>query len=189
MQYNKIAVSLLLGLGLVTSGANAADGKVTFTGSIIDSACSIAPDSQDQEVAMGAIAATQLEKGGKSTARDFHITLENCALASAGAGNGNGNGGNTSRAAAAKSVSVTFDGLKDGEMLALNPDSDAKGAGIVITDDIYSPIALGKPSSVFELAKGKNVLDFKAYLQGSGATTAIETGQFEAVAKFTLNYE
>lgn len=187
MQYNKIAVSLLLGLGLVTSGAYAADGKVTFTGSIIDSACSIAPDSQDQEVAMGAIAATQLEKGGKSTARDFHITLENCALAS-DAGAGNGNGGAT-RAAAAKSVSVTFDGLKDGEMLALNPDSDAKGAGIVITDDIYSPIALGKPSSVFELSKGKNVLDFKAYLQGSGSTTAIETGQFEAVAKFTLNYE
>lgn len=186
MQFNKIASALILGLGLASSAAYAEDGKVTFTGSIIDAACSIAPGAQEQEVEIGAIAAAQLENGGKSTSRDFQITLENCVLAS----DTDTDEGEepAARSAAANAVSVTFDGLKDGDMLALNPESDAKGAGIVITDADYSAVSLGEATSLYELTKGKNVLDFKAYLQGNG-TSDIETGEFDAVAKFTLNYE
>lgn len=195
MKMNKIALSLLLSLGIAASTVNAEDGQVNFSGSIIDAACSIAPGSQDQDVALGAIAASLLEKGGKSDARDFQITLENCSLISesgSGDADGDSDGGDDSgepgRAAAAKAVTVTFDGLKDGDMLALNPNSDAKGAGIVITDASYNPISLGKPSSVYALTNGKNILDFKAYLQGDGESP-VETGEFDAVVKFTLNYE
>lgn len=188
MKINKIALSLVMGLGISASGVYAEDGKVTFTGSIIDSACSIAPGSQDQDVPLGAIAATQLENGGKSVARDFHITLENCSLASDGDEGGEEEEKSDMRAASAKAVTVTFEGVKDGDMLALNPQSDAKGAGIVIADAGYKTVTLGQPSSVYELTSGKNVLDFKAWLQGDGKSS-IATGEFDAVVKFTMSYE
>lgn len=191
MKINKIAFSLIMGLGLVAGGASAEDGQVTFSGSITDAACSIAPGSQDQDVPLGAIAVTRLEGGGKSIARDFQITLENCSLAS-DAGNGSGDGddaeGDGTRAASAKAVTVTFDGLKEGDMLALNPNSDAKGAGIMISDASFKTVSLGQPSSIYELTSGKNILNFKAWLQGDGSKN-IETGEFEAVVKFTMNYE
>ena len=75
----------LLTLGLLAgsiSVAHAADGTVTFLGSVHSGACSIKPGSVDQTVRLGAIAKHQLESGGKSTARSFYIELEGCDLSS-----------------------------------------------------------------------------------------------------------
>ena len=53
----------LLSIGLLAgsiSVAQAADGTVTFLGSVHSGACSIKPDSVDQTVRLGAIAKHQL---------------------------------------------------------------------------------------------------------------------------------
>uniref|UniRef100_UPI0010328539 fimbrial protein n=1 Tax=Pseudomonas antarctica TaxID=219572 RepID=UPI0010328539 len=73
----------LLTLGLLAgsmSVAQAADGTVTFLGSVHSGACSIKPDSVDQTVNLGAIAKHQLQDGGKSEARRVLIELEGCDL-------------------------------------------------------------------------------------------------------------
>lgn len=73
----------LLSIGLLAgsiSMANAADGTVTFLGSVHSGACSIKPDSVDQTIHLGAIAKHQLQSGGKSEARRVLIELEGCSL-------------------------------------------------------------------------------------------------------------
>ena len=72
-----LAVGVLAGTASV---AQAADGTVTFLGSVHSGACSIKPDSVDQTIRLGAIAKHQLESGGKSEARRLLIELEGCDL-------------------------------------------------------------------------------------------------------------
>lgn len=73
----------LLSLGLLmgaASVAQAADGTITFTGSVHSGACSIKPESVDQTIPLGAIAKHQLQAGGTSNPRRVLIELEGCDL-------------------------------------------------------------------------------------------------------------
>ncbi|HIE3988130.1 fimbrial protein [Serratia nevei] len=183
MKLNKIMLAAVMALG-VSSVAHAADqghGKVTFSGSIIDAPCSIAPDSLDQTVELGAISNVALKEGGKSTPRNFQIKLENCDLIT------ETKDGKTKN----NTVALTFSGSAsavDAKLLGIT--GTAKGAGIAITDGAGNNIELGKPSNARELQNGSNTLSFAAYLQGATAsTTAIVPGEFQSVADFTLAYQ
>ncbi|RNW08438.1 type 1 fimbrial protein [Serratia nematodiphila] len=176
MKLNKIMLAAAMVFG-VSSLANAADqghGKVTFSGSIIDAPCSIAPDSLDQTVELGAISNVALKKGGKSTPRSFNIALENCELGES-----------------TNSVKLTFSGAKsavDDNLLGIT--GTAKGAGIAITDGAGKDITLGTATAPQKLQDGSNTLTFAAYLQGDKAsTTVIVPGEFQSVADFTLAYQ
>ncbi|AWO77376.1 MULTISPECIES: fimbrial protein [Serratia] len=180
MKLNKIMLAAVMALG-VSSLAHAADqghGKVTFSGSIIDAPCSIAPESLDQTVELGAISNVALKNGGKSTPRNFQIKLENCELTAKDPGKNN-------------SVALTFSGsASEADSKLLGITGTAKGAGIAITDGAGTNIELGKPSKARELQNGANTLSFAAYLQGSSASTAvIVPGEFQSVADFTLAYQ
>lgn len=181
MNMNKILLATVMAFS-VSSLAQAADqghGKVTFTGSIIASPCSIAPESIDQTVPLGAISNVALKNGGKSTPRNFQIKLENCDLNSAeGAGKNN-------------TVSLTFTGSSseaDSKLLGIT--GTAKGAGIALTDGSGTNIELGKATKAITLQNGPNTLSFSAYLQGSADEDAvIVPGEFQSVADFTLAYQ
>lgn len=183
MKFNKVASALVLVLGMASVGAQAAydnqgQGKVNFVGAIVDAACSISPDTVNQTVELGQVAAHVLEDGGQSTKAPFQIKLENCALAKAS---------DTTRAATAKQVSITFTGTSDTkapEMLALE---GANGAGVVIVNNEDKPVKLGVAESAQDLVEGTNLLKFGAFLKGDGAD--IRTGDFTSVANFTLSYE
>ncbi|BEN37897.1 type 1 fimbrial protein [Serratia nevei] len=182
MKLNKIMLAAVMAFG-VSAVAHAAvkdqgHGKVTFSGSIIDAPCSIAPESLDQTVELGAISNVALKGGGKSTPRNFQIKLENCELTSKDPGKNN-------------TVALTFSGsASDVDAKLLGITGTAKGAGIAITDGAGSNIELGKPSKARELQNGANTLSFAAYLQGATAsTTAIVPGEFQSVADFTLAYQ
>lgn len=159
-----LAMSVSAGL----QAADAGSGRVTFTGSIIDAACSVNPESSNQEVNLGQIALHQLEGQGTSTPRNFEIALENCSVDS--------------------SVSVTFAGAKVAKDL-LGITGTAAGAGIAITDGTGERLELGKPSVARELVAGNNTMIFSAYLEGLGQDADLKTGDFYAVADFTLAYE
>lgn len=181
MKFNKVASVIILGMGMFALGANAADqgsGKVTFTGSIIDAPCSITPDTADQTVDLGQVAAHVLANEGTSTPRTFTIDLENCEFSSDEDGNKLKN-----------TVSVTFSGsASTGDATMLGLTGDAAGAGIVITDEKGSKVNLGEASSLYNLAGESNSLGFTAYLQGIKDTT-VTMGDFESVANFTMQYE
>ncbi len=134
MKLNKIMLAAVMAFG-VSTVANAAvkdqgHGKVTFSGSIIDAPCSIAPESLDQTVELGAISNVALKSGGKSTPRNFQIKLENCELTSKDPGKNN-------------TVALTFSGsASDVDAKLLGITGTAKGAGIAITDGAGATIEL-----------------------------------------------
>ncbi|MGQ6473133.1 fimbrial protein [Serratia sp. IR-2025] len=183
MKLNKIMLAAVMAFG-VSSLAHAADqghGKVTFSGSIIDAPCSIAPESLDQTVELGAISNVSLKNGGTSKPRNFQIKLENCELTvDANDPTKNNN-----------TVSLTFTGASsavDKNLLGIT--GTAKGAGVAITDGAGNNIKLGQATNAQALQNGENTLIFSAYLQGSKAsTTAIVPGEFQSVADFTLAYQ
>ncbi|QEW32612.1 fimbrial protein [Erwinia billingiae] len=180
MKLNKIVLALGMGAVLISGAVNAADdavvkdqghGTVNFSGSIVDSPCSISSNSDGQEVNLGEISSKALENNGTSTPKNFDIELDNCALTTQ------------------KGVTVTFSGAAG----ATNKDhlgitGTASGASIAITDGSGTPIALNTPSASQTIQNGTNHLLFSAYLQGDGAS-APTPGDFASVADFTLAYQ
>ncbi|MGL5997432.1 MAG: fimbrial protein [Pseudomonas proteolytica] len=165
----------LLTLGLFAGSigvANAADGTVTFLGSVHSGACSIKPDSVDQTIRLGAIAKHQLQAGGKSEPRRVLIELEGCDLA--------GLTDNT--------VTTTFTGAPSSVVPgALGTVGSADRIGIMMTHG-SKVIELGVPTTPQAIVAGDNTLEFGAYVQGA-ATGTIVPGDFSAVTNFTLAYQ
>ncbi|MEG2734522.1 MAG: type 1 fimbrial protein [Hafnia sp.] len=176
MNLNKTLLAAVITLSTI-SMANAADeghGKITFTGSIVDSPCSISPDSNEQTVELGQISNAALQDGGKSKPRNFDIKLENCAFGDPVAKN---------------KVSVTFTGMESvaGNGL-LGISGTAKGASVAITQANGEMIVLGQPTTERTVTNGNNTLSFAAYVQGDGASSTITEGEFQSVADFNLAY-
>lgn len=167
--------TVLLSIGLLVgsvSVAQAADGTVTFLGSVHSGACSIKPDSVDQTIPLGAIAKHQLQAGGKSEPRRLLIQLEGCDLA--------GLTDNT--------VTTTFTGAPSGVVPgALGTVGSAGNVGIMMTHG-SQPVRLGVPTTPQIIATGDNTLEFGAYVQGA-ATGDVLPGDFSAVTNFTLAYQ
>ena len=167
--------TVLLSIGLLVgsvSVAQAADGTVTFLGSVHSGACSIKPDSVDQTIPLGAIAKHQLQAGGKSEPRRLLIELEGCDLV--------GLTDNT--------VTTTFTGAPSGVVPgALGTVGSAGNVGIMMTHG-SQPVRLGVPTTPQIIATGDNTLEFGAYVQGA-ATGDVLPGDFSAVTNFTLAYQ
>lgn len=167
--------TVLLSVGLLAgsmSMAHAADGTVTFIGSVHSGACSIKPDSVDQTVRLGAIAKHQLQAGGKSEARTVKIELEGCDLT--------GLTDNT--------VTTTFTGAPSSVVPgAIGTVGGAGNLGIMMTHG-GDLIKLGVPTAPQVISVGDNTLEFGAYVQGA-ATGDIIPGDFSAVTNFTLAYQ
>ncbi|CDL81398.1 fimbrial protein [Xenorhabdus szentirmaii] len=184
MKLNKLAMVLGLGVALTAGMANAethqGKGKVEFTGSIINSVCSI--KDNDLKVNLGEIASHTLRNGGSSHATNFNIELRDCEMGTL------------------KGVTATFTGAeaqgsKKGLLAIQGQDaSGAEGAGIMITNHDNKHIPLDQKSNVMRLYDGSNNLNFSAKLvglqqDGENKDAAIKTGAFMATANFVLNYE
>lgn len=172
-----VAMASAMGMGAAHAATNAAadqgHGTVTFTGSIIDSPCSITPDTVDQVVPMGEIASKALEGGQQTSPQFFNIKLQDCDVSSL----------------KDKTVTATFTGTESAAQkgfLALT--GTAKGASIGITSQDGDIINLGDPSPVIKVSDGANILHFAAFLKGDGASSVVP-GDFNSVAKFVLAYQ
>lgn len=166
-----LSVGLLIGS---VSVANAADGTVTFKGSVHSGACSIKPDSVDQTIQLGAIAKHQLQNGGQSEARRVLIELEGCDLT--------GLADNT--------VTTTFTGAPSSVVTgAIGTVGSAGNVGIMMTHG-SKLIELGVATTPQAIAVGDNTLEFGAYVKGAPVATGdVTPGDFSAVTNFTLAYQ
>ncbi len=180
MNLNKIALATVMAMTLASGAVHAAkdqgQGKVTFTGSIIDAPCSISSKSEDQTVNLGQISNKALENGGVSTTQPFEIKLIKCDVGTI------------------KTVTTTFTGGAGALPGSLGITGSASGASIMLmsqqTDsEGSSAIELGKPTAPQALSDGNTTLNFAAYLQGNGASATIVPGEFSAVANFALAYQ
>ncbi|HHQ4671700.1 fimbrial protein [Aeromonas sp. s10] len=183
MKMNNIALATVLALGLgMSSFANAADqgsGTVTFTGSIIDAPCSIAPGSIDQTVNLGAVSNVALAANGNtgvSSEVPFSIKLEGCVVQPS--------------PAAAPKVSVTFGGQAsayDAESLGMI--GSAQGAYIRMSQADGAKVKLNVPTAEQAVISGNNNLNFTAALVGGGASATIVPGTFQVPTNFVLSYQ
>ncbi|KOC87492.1 fimbrial protein [Winslowiella iniecta] len=176
MEVNKIMMTAVMIFGSVSvaDAADAGHGKLTFSGAIIDSPCSISPDSVDQTVELGQVSNVALAANGNtgtSVPRPFQIRLENCDITTM------------------KTVQAIF----SGPVSAYDPDSlgisgTASGASIEMNDGSNNKIRLGVPTTPQPLLQGYNTLPYTAYLRGGGASATITPGEFQSIAGFTLVY-
>lgn len=175
MKLNKLALTLIMAMGVTTGAANAAGtpggtGSVNFKGEITDAPCTIKPDSTNQDVEMGSITVKTLE-AGRSSNVPFELHLESCDVSTP------------------KTAAILFDGVRaetgNDALLALN--GSAKGAGLGIVDKMGKDLTLGSEADLGDLIQGDNTLNFTAYLEKTAAAS-VTPGSFTSVANFTMMY-
>ncbi|OZY42365.1 fimbria A protein [Pseudomonas fragi] len=168
------AMVLLASSVSVVNAAGAGTGSVTFSGEILESACSITPQSVDQQVSLGSVSKSQLNNSGVGTKQYFDIELTGCSLTDL----------------SAKTVTATFTGAGTTAVpgaLALN---GVTGAGILLTEFDGTAITLGTATTAKGITAGSNTLTFGAQLKGQPtATGTVGTGTFDAVTHFALAYQ
>lgn len=192
---NKLVLAACVA-GCMTSGAWAAaptgvdygHGTLHFTGSVINSPCSIAPGDEDIDVPLGQVANKVLETGaGYSLTQPITIHLQNCDLtAHAGATSGTG----TVDYPAFSKVSVQFAGSADAKNADLYANTGtAQGVGIRLMDTMAGnlPLTANAASADHGLTSGDNMLKFGARLEKNG--DAVATGTVAADVTYAMNYK
>ncbi len=181
MKMSKTMIMAVMALGSASfaQAEEPSNGTIEFTGTIIDTPCSIAADSINQTIPLGAISSAALKNGGTSTPIDFNIRLEQCDFTGDNAKN---------------KVTTTFTGIPitGTDLLAINSNT-ASGAGVAISTFNGEKIKLGVPTTAVTLIGSDPVLQFQAYLQGQSASEKapapdIIPGKFSAIANFRLDY-
>ncbi|EEP5102207.1 fimbrial protein [Salmonella enterica] len=196
---NKVTKKLVLAAcvaGCMTSSAWAADptgadyghGTLHFTGSVINSPCSIAPGDENIDVPLGQIANKVLEAGaGYSLTQPITIHLQNCDLTSRpGVSSGSG----TVDYPAFSKVSVQFAGSADTKNADLYANTGtAQGVGIRLMDTMAGnlPLKANAASAEHGLTSGDNMLKFGARLEKNG--DAVATGTVAADVTYAMNYK
>ena len=168
--------AVLVALAASAQAALAADGNVNFVGKIIDTPCSVSPNSANLTVPLGSVSTTSMNGGvGKrSTPAKFTIDLLNCSPA------------------AGATATVSFTGTADasGNKLRVGvgevTGTFATGVSIEIADSAGTPINLGASSAAYPLVAGNNSLRFQASYISTAAAVTVGTGN--AVAQFTVAY-
>lgn len=182
MKLKLIGISVVAALSL-SSFAQAATttvngGTVHFVGELVNAACSVATESQDQTVQLGQYRTEILKIAGDvSTKIPFNINLVNCDTK------------------IAKTAKVSFHGPQDADNLQLLAVSATGGnqiqatkVGIEILDDTDKtlPPDNSSLSSAYTLIDNNNSLKFFARYKATGKSTA---GQANADATFRMIYE
>lgn len=183
----KIVATASLVMGMATSafaaGSNTA--KVTFTGNIVDSPCSVSISTEDQTVNMGnSIGNGTLTGGKESTHRPFQIDLEGCTFTTEQNMNVVFTAGDGTIAATGVTDNLAVmktdgTGAISNVSLALG---DKDNNNIKLGDTFVQPLTLEGAAGA-----AKQSLHFNAWLVGASAGT-VGTGEFSSAANVTISY-
>ncbi|HDW7645115.1 TPA: type 1 fimbrial protein [Escherichia coli] len=173
----KLFLGASITMALAVSGANAAEiqgqGTVNFKGEVIDSPCSIAPESVDQTIQFGQISKAVLEKGGESVRKSVDIKLINCEFD------------------APKTVTATFSGATGDTTKNELTTAGNTGVAIVMSAADGTQVSFdgSSPAGKLALKPGENTLKYVTWVKkGTDTKGAVSEGAFEAVAQFNLTY-
>ena len=182
--FKKSALIIALASSAFISQAFAADegnGRIHFTGTVINAPCSIAPNSTDISVDLGQVANKVLETGNKYSQNvNYTIHLQDCNLTAQTAG--------TVEYPAMSKVAVSFAGTPDSSATELLANTgSAKGAGIRLIDANGDLLKVGDTSKDINLVTGNNELVFAARVESN--TQPVSTGTIVSQATYALNYK
>ncbi|CNE15076.1 fimbrial protein [Yersinia nurmii] len=157
-----------------SSAANAADGTINFTGTVIAEACTVSPASAGQTVALGNVSAKAFPSiGATAMPTKFDITLTSCPES-------------------VTKALVKFDGPfaeNNTNLLALTTGAGvATGLGIAIYEaDGTTLIPMTAPSAQKAVAKGVNPV-FSYIAKYMSTNDIVTTGPANAVTQFSISY-
>ncbi|WP_258806422.1 fimbrial protein [Hafnia paralvei] len=170
-------------------GADFGHGTLHFTGSVINSPCSIAPGDEDINVPLGQVANKILEAGaGYSQTQPITIHLQNCDLVKRD-NVPSGTTGHVNYPEFSKVV-VHFAGSADAKNAGLYANTGtAQGVGIRLIDTMSGNVALeaNNPAAGYSLTAGDNILKFGARLEKNG--DAVATGTVAADVTYSMEYK
>ncbi|HAG1966958.1 TPA: fimbrial protein [Salmonella enterica] len=161
-------------------------GKITFTGSITNSPCDIAPGDDAITVPFGQISYRKLNTLNATTnSKPFTIHLENCAF------DPNDTGSNPAGSAGKMSkVTVSFSGSGDTTHHAYISTGSAQHVGVQLlksdNSTIIEPNTPMPDADAQQLQAGNNELNFFARL--IALTDAATPGDVNASVTYTLKY-
>ncbi|MDA5604290.1 MULTISPECIES: fimbrial protein [Enterobacter] len=167
----------LLGFLIFIPHAFAGDNNVKISGALVSEPCTLSEASSDIQLDFGNLVSTFFYNSNRTPGEPFSITLVNCDTT------------------LGSSATVTFKGSESVALPGLlTPDAgDTQGIAIGIETNSADPqqLALNKPSPVFSLTSGNNVIALKGYVQAEPAAIAahsITAGAFTATATFEIAY-
>lgn len=175
----KILTAAILAASTLAPMANAADGTINFTGTILDAACTVDAGSAAQIIPLGTVSkAGFVNSGDVASSHDIKITISACDTA-------------ITRAA------VRFDGLRDANDTRLLGLTSAGTAGVatgvgvaIFENDGTTLIPLGSKSAGMTIAPpAGGDLTYVAKYMASTDAAGITGGTANAVATFTMDYE
>ncbi|WP_260515784.1 fimbrial protein [Serratia fonticola] len=170
MKKNLIAVAVLVSSAFCVS-ANAAEGQVNFTGSLIPTGCTVTNSPANPlEVFLGNLPVTSFGAAGTTSASKV-VALKVTACP-------------------ATTANVTFDGTYDSgnpQVLALTAGG-ATGVGIQLLDNADNVVTLGTASAPYTLTAGDNTLNFKARYIATVDSASMTVGAANSIALFNISY-
>lgn len=155
----------------VSFGANASDGQVEFKGSVVESACSIAPEYSDQSIDFGKISKGHLTNGGISEMKPFEIQLLHC-----------------DTTALQNGVTVTFSGQPVDSSAPTEFATNGTTNTAVVISAYGKNVEVNNPTAAIKLGKGENTLHFTSWVKAANGKTVAE-GDFNLISNFTLDYK
>lgn len=167
-------------LSMVAINVFAADGddplhgQVTLTGRIVNAACSIDLETQDQTVDMGVLPVSEIARNGSGNKKYFTINFVQCVLPF------DYQAENSSR-----NFSIAFNGLNKAKSFGLN--GDARGVNIELQDTAGNIIEPGKAWDLAEVAEG-TATKVQYALRLVSNHSVLRPGKYHTVIKFTINY-
>jgi type 1 fimbria pilin len=167
---------LLAALSLASQQAlgNVLNGRVTMTGSIATSACTMRVDSQDQTIDMGQLALAKLVDGESTVRKAFRIYIEDCARSQT-AGSG---------AKGSPSFAITFEG--DSESHLFLATGTARGIAMRLHDSNGTVILPGASRREYLSPSGDTTLSYLLSLQGTGQ--ALKAGNYQITVRLRMHY-
>ncbi|CAI1000446.1 Fimbrial adapter papK precursor [Serratia fonticola] len=168
----------MMGLSLLCSFAVQSADNLHFRGALVAEPCVIPPGEENIQLDFGTVIDKYLYLNQRTRGQQFAIHLAECDLTLGSTG-----------------VRITFRGnenLSLPGLLALDAASQASGIAIGIEAADGKPLPLNHAGHQYPLAKGSNLMVFKAYVEGEPealANKTIQRGPFNAVATFSLDYE
>jgi len=173
---SSLLCSLLLGC-LFARDAVAGDpsdrARVIVEGRILDTPCTIDPGSQEQTIRMGATPVGIIARDGAGQPVPFTVRLRDCVLQRF-----------DRRLPDWQGLSITFDGVSDGEDFAAN--GAAGGVALRISDADGHRAVPGKPLPGMQLVQGDQALAFTLQLVSNHRP--LVKGEYHAVIHFGISY-
>ncbi|EDX6410322.1 fimbrial protein [Salmonella enterica subsp. enterica serovar Oranienburg] len=162
-------------------------GKITFTGTITNSPCDIAPGDDQITVPFGQISYRKLNAADATTeSKPFTIHLQNCAFDP----NAADSGASANSAGKMSKVTVSFAGTPDNSGKAYISTGGARNVGVQLLQSdnttLITPNSVMADDKAQQLHAGNNELNFFARL--IALTDAATPGDVNASVTYTLKY-